>query len=87
MAIHPEIFASWKEISIRDDWHRYFVGSDIRVMLGEIDNLTAALMKIERIGWREGTKFQEWLLECRAIARDAVTHEQSVQTKEKDHEA
>lgn len=33
----------WTEQARRDDWHMTFVGSDIRVMLGEIGRLQAAL--------------------------------------------
>ncbi len=36
----------WIEWSRRDDWHRLFVGSDVRLMLGEIQRLRAALMAI-----------------------------------------
>lgn len=32
----------WIELARRDDWHRHFVGSDIRRMLGEIERLQHA---------------------------------------------
>lgn len=38
----------------------------------DLERLRAALKQIERIGWREGTKFGEWLVECRGIARSAL---------------
>lgn len=52
------------------------LNADARKLLtqaaAEIEHMRAALGAIERVGWREGTKFQEWLLECRGIARDAL---------------
>lgn len=33
----------WTQYARRDDWHTFLVGSDIRVMLGEIQRLRAAL--------------------------------------------
>lgn len=33
----------WKEWARRDDWHKLFVGSDIRQMIGRIEELEAAL--------------------------------------------
>lgn len=36
----------WTGIARRDDWHMHFVGSDIRVMLGEIGRLRKALEQI-----------------------------------------
>jgi hypothetical protein len=33
----------WREWARRDDWHRLFVGSDIRQLIGEIDHCRAML--------------------------------------------
>ena len=33
----------WTELAKRDDWHMTFVGSDIRIMLGEITRLRSEL--------------------------------------------
>lgn len=38
----------------------------------EIARLRDALVQIERFGWLEGTKYAEWLLECRGIATAAL---------------
>jgi hypothetical protein len=35
----PDDLTNWTEHARRDDWHMYFVGSDIRCMLGEIGRL------------------------------------------------
>jgi hypothetical protein len=39
-----ETFDQWREWAQFDDWHTRFVGSDIRVMLGEIARLRAVLL-------------------------------------------
>lgn len=38
----------WTELARRDDWHLTFVGSDIRVMLGEIKRLRAEVERLKR---------------------------------------
>jgi hypothetical protein len=38
----PDDLAQWIGRARRDDWHTYFVGSDIRCMLAEIERLRAA---------------------------------------------
>ncbi len=38
----------WIAQARRDDWHRTFVGSDIRVMLAEIERLTSRLSLAEK---------------------------------------
>lgn len=35
----PTDLTQWKENARRDDWHKLFVGSDIREMIGEIERL------------------------------------------------
>ncbi len=47
MIADPQTFDRMKQDARRDDWHRCFVGSDIRQMLGEIERLRAALLNIE----------------------------------------
>ncbi len=37
--IDGETFATWLGWAKRDDWHLKFVGSDIRVMLADLDRL------------------------------------------------
>ena len=39
----PEDLTELKERARRDDWHTLFVGSDIRVLLMEIENLRREL--------------------------------------------
>ncbi len=38
----------------------------------KISHLRHALAQIEKIGWREGTKFGERLVECRNVASAAL---------------
>jgi hypothetical protein len=40
--------SEWTELAKRDDWHRTFIGSDIRQMLGEIERLQGGLEKIAK---------------------------------------
>jgi len=44
--ISQERLKQWTEMARRDDWHQTFVGSDIRVMLGEIERLQMALRAV-----------------------------------------
>lgn len=40
--ITDALLAQWAEIAKRDDWHRSFVGSDIRQLIGEVQRHRAA---------------------------------------------
>jgi len=39
MPIDKQMFQSWRKMARRDDWHTAFVGSDIRLMLAEVERL------------------------------------------------
>lgn len=41
-------FTKAKENSRRDDWYKFFVGSDIREMIGEIERLRSENERIQR---------------------------------------
>ena len=47
--ISDTVLALWKEMARRDDWHMKFVGSDIRLMIQEIERLRS-LSRPERDG-------------------------------------
>ena len=75
----------WIYQSRRDDWHRTFVGSDIRQMLGEIDRqatgiarLHAAMAEVSRMLDRGASKRD--IVEHLARARAGVD-EQGVTAK------
>lgn len=63
--IDAETLAKWKELAKRDDWHLNFVGSDIRIMLSEIERLRSP--SIVGQGWqdietapKDGTEVLVW---------------------------
>lgn len=41
--ISKDTLDQWKQWARRDDWHLYFVGSDIRQMIGEVERLQCAI--------------------------------------------
>lgn len=44
--IDPEMLENWKHVARRDDACNYFVPSDIRVMIGEIERLQAEVKRL-----------------------------------------
>lgn len=46
--------------------------ADMAEGANKIERQMAALAEIERITWREGSKFKDWLIECRKIASAAA---------------
>lgn len=44
--IEKSTLQRWGELAKRDDWHMLFVGSDIRLLLGEVERLRSALKAV-----------------------------------------
>jgi len=51
--IDGETMQKWIVAAHRDDWHKTFFGSDLRIMLGEIDRMTSALKFVKDMASEE----------------------------------
>jgi hypothetical protein len=52
--LSDEVLSRWAEWAKRDDWHYEFVGSDIRLLIGEVQRTRAALAKLDTTEKRDG---------------------------------
>jgi len=62
--------AKWKELAQQDNWHNFFVGSDIRQMLGEIERLQSQLAEAKlalEAPTKEEIALREQIAEARKV--------------------